>query len=93
MIKSFADRKTERISRGLRSKRFPADLQARARLCLERLDAAEHPSDLRAFPAMRLKRLRGRLRGLFSLRVNEQYRIVFEWKADGAEKVRLLDYH
>ena len=93
MIKSFTDRETERIFRGQRSKRFPAELQPRARICLERLAAATHPSDLAAFRSMRLKRLKGDLHHLYSLRVNDQYRIVFAWTREGAENVRLLDYH
>jgi proteic killer suppression protein len=93
VIESFADRETDRIFRGRFSKRFPVEIQARARMCLERLDAATHPADLAAFPSMRLKRLKGSLRGRYSLRVNDQYRIVFNWKNDSAENVRLMDYH
>lgn len=73
--------------------RFPVAIQSRARICLERLDAAAHPLDLAAFPAMRLKRLKGNMRGKYSLRVNDQYRIVFDWKDGNAENVRLMDYH
>jgi proteic killer suppression protein len=93
VIKSFADRETERIYRGAQSRRFPVAIQARARICLERLDAVTHPSDLAAFPAMRLKRLKGSMRGRYSLRVNDQYRIVFHWNDGNAGNVRLMDYH
>ncbi len=52
-----------------------------------------HPSDLAVFRSMRLKRLKGPMQGKFSLRVNDRYRIVFDWRGEGAENVRLLDYH
>lgn len=93
VIKSFEDRETRRVFEGMRSTRFPVEIPARARVCLERLEAMTHPSDLAAFRSMRLKRLKGALRGKFSLRVNDQYRIVFDWRGEGAENVRLLDYH
>lgn len=93
MIASFADSETRKISEGHYSRRFPPSIQARARLCLERIAAAKHPADLAVFPALRLKRLKGPQSHIFSIRVNRQYRICFEWLDGRAERVQLLDYH
>lgn len=57
------------------------------------LHYAVHLSDLRSPPANRLEALKGRLSGLHSVRVNDQWRIVFEWTADGPSQVRVTDYH
>jgi len=62
-------------------------------MCIERINSAHHPADLRAFPAMRLKKLKGAMRHLYSVRVNEQYRVCFEWVDGGAIGVELTDYH
>jgi len=93
MIRSYRDSETQKISQGRVSRRFPVSIQKRARLCLERLDAAFHPGDLNAFPAMRLKRMPGSSKHLYSIRVNRQYRICFEWKDGCPENVELVDYH
>ncbi len=57
------------------------------------LDAAHALGDLRAPPGNRLEALRGDLKGLHSIRVNEQWRIVFRWSDGGAHDVRIVDYH
>lgn len=57
------------------------------------LDAAVSIQDLRSPPGNRLEKLSGDLAGSYSLRVNDQWRIVFQWGRDGAEAVRLTDYH
>jgi proteic killer suppression protein len=93
MIKSYRNSETQKIFRGEYSRRFPISIQHRARLCLERLSAAIHPADLKAFPSMRLKRLSGSRQSLYSIRVNRQYRICFEWIEGYAENVELIDYH
>lgn len=96
MIVSFGDRRTEDLYHGLRSarvRRFPADLLRVALRKLDMLNAAHSLQDLRSPPANRLEALRGELAGLHSLRVNDQWRIVFRWAEDGAHEVRLTDYH
>jgi proteic killer suppression protein len=60
---------------------------------LDMLNAAVSLDILRALPGNRLERLRGRLRGFLSIRVNRQWRIVFRWVDQAAHEVRLLDYH
>jgi proteic killer suppression protein len=60
---------------------------------LAQLDAAENLSELRAPPANRLEALRGDLAGFHSIRVNDQWRLVFRWRSDGAHDVKFTDYH
>lgn len=96
MILSFGDRDTEELfhgRRGKRSRRFPSDILRVAVRKLDLLNAAQDLSDLRAPPGNRLEALRGDLRGQHSIRVNDQWRIVFRWTARGPLEVRLLDYH
>ena len=57
------------------------------------LEAAKDINDLRIPPSNRLEALRGNLKGKYSIRINEQYRIVFSWTANGAEEVEIVDYH
>ncbi len=93
MIRSYRDAETERIAGGVFSRRFPVAIQKRARLCLERIHSVHHPADLRFFPAMRLKKLKGAMRDVYSVRVNDKYRICFEWLDGFAVNVELVDYH
>lgn len=96
MIVSFGDRRTEDLYHGVRSaraRRFPADIQSAALRKLDVVNAAHSLSDLRMLPANRLKALRGELKGHHSIRVNDQWRIVFRWSGDAAHEVRLSDYH
>ena len=96
MIVSFADRATEALYLG-ESKRlakgFPADLRRVALRKLDMLAAAVDLKDLRAPPGNRLEALRGDLQGLHSIRVNDQWRIVFRWTNSGPAEVRIVDYH
>lgn len=96
MIVSFADRETEALFRGesrRRSKGLPADLRRVALRRLDMLSAAAGLQDLRAPPGNRLEALRGDLAGLHSIRVNEQWRIVFRWTSSGPADVRIIDDH
>ena len=92
MIRSFACRDTEKIFGGERSRKFDAF----ARVALRRLlmlHAAEQLDDLRVPPGNRLEALRGDLAGKHSIRINDQWRIVFGWRDDGAHDVEIVDYH
>ena len=96
MIESFADGTTEALFHGRRSsrvRRIPEQVRERAVRRLDMLNAAESLQDLRSPPGNRLERLRGDLRGLYSIRVNEQWRIVFRWESGSAFGVRIVDYH
>jgi len=93
MIRSFASKETERIFRRQFSRRLPNDLQRKMRMKLELLEAAERLDDLRIPPADRLEKLGGDREGQHSIRVNDQWRICFEWRENGAHNVEIVDYH
>lgn len=93
MIKSFRDRETRCIAPGEYSSRFPVQIQRRAKMCLDKLRAMESVSELQSFQSLRLKKLRGNRKGQFSIRVNRQYRVCFEWVDGYAVNVELTDYH
>jgi proteic killer suppression protein len=94
MILSYRDKRTEQFSAGALVRSFQGfDRQAWKRL--EILDAATSLSDLGALPSNRLEALRGQRTGQFSIRINQQWRICFEWPPDaaGPSNVEIVDYH
>lgn len=93
MIKSFADPDTERLFRRERVRRYPAELLRAMLRKLALVDAAEHLDDLRVPPGNRLEKLRGSRIGRHSIRVNDQWRVCFRWKAGDAFDVEIVDYH
>jgi toxin HigB-1 len=92
MIVSFRDAVTERIAHGWRVKRF-AGIESVARRKLRQLQIAGRLDDLRVPPGNRLEALEGDRAGQHSIRINDQYRICFRWKAAAAEDVEIVDYH
>jgi proteic killer suppression protein len=90
MILSCRDKETEKILKRIPSRRFRA-IQDRAEERLAQLDAATSLRDL-SFPSMRLEKLSGDRRGHYSIRINDQYRICFEWRGN-AHRVEIVDYH
>ncbi len=93
MIRSFADRETEKIFHRVRSRRVPSDVQQPALRKLRILHRARTLTDLRVPPGNRLARLRGDRAGRHSIRINEQWRGCFRWKAGDAFDVEIMDYH
>lgn len=93
MIKSFADRDTERLFAREPVRRFPADLRRAMLRKLVTVDAAEALTELRVPPGNRLEKLRGDRAGQYSIRVNEQWRVCFRWSAGDAYDVAIVDYH
>ena len=94
MIESFGDDATEALFHGRgRARRIPEQLRERAVRRLDMLNAADALRDLRSPPGNRLEQLRGDLRGLYSIRINEQWRIVFRWESGNASGVSIVDYH
>lgn len=93
MIKTFADKETYALFKKDLVRRFPADLLGRARGKLVMLDAAETLDSLRALPGNRLEALHGDRLGQWSIRVNIQWRICFEFEDGNAYDVELVDYH
>ena len=93
MIRSFADRDTEKLWSTGRARRLPASLWARALTKLQLLDAAVELAFLRVPPGNRLEALRGDRRGQHSIRLNDQWRLCFRWTGTDAEDVEITDYH
>jgi proteic killer suppression protein len=93
MIESFADTETALIWSGRRSRRLPADIQGVALRKLRLLNQARVLSDLRAPPGNRLEVLKGERAGQYSIRVNDQWRICFNWREGGPADVEIVDYH
>jgi proteic killer suppression protein len=96
MIVSFGDRATEDLYHDRptsRARRFPRDIVDLALVKMDLLNAAAAVLDLRSPPGNRLESLRGDLKGHHSIRVNEQWRLVFRWEGNNAYDVRLMDYH
>ena len=91
MMKSFADRETERLFRGRRSRAVPVRERALAKLLV--LDAATDIEELRVPPGNRLERLRGDRAGQWSIRINQQYRVCFSFEGGDAYDVEVVDYH
>ena len=93
VIRSFADKESERIWHGEIARRLPSQIQAIARRKLRMLDAAQRLDDLRIPPANRLEALRGRRFGQHSIRINDQWRICFVWREGQCAEVQIVDYH
>ena len=93
VIESFASKETEKIYHGLVSRKLPRDIQGAARRKLLYLDNAEDIQDLRAPPGNRLEKLSGNRAGQYSIRINDQWRICFEWSNNRAGNVEIVDYH
>jgi toxin HigB-1 len=91
MILSCRDKETEKILNRIPSRRFRA-IQDRAEERLAQLNAATSLKDL-SFPSMRLEKLFGDRKGHYSIRINDQYRICFEWRDANAYRVEIVDYH
>jgi proteic killer suppression protein len=94
MIVSYRDRKTKRFADGKYVREF-SGFARQAELRLERLEAATSLKDLAALPGNRLEALKGNRQGQYSIRINEQWRICFEWPsaASGPINVEIVDYH
>ncbi len=93
MIKSFRDAEAEKIFRREFSRKLPGDIQAVALRKLRMLSNAVTLADLRIPPANRLEKLSGDRDGQHSIRINDQWRICFEWREGSAYNVEITDYH
>jgi proteic killer suppression protein len=93
VIKSFADRDTEKLWVTGRSRRVPGEIRERALVKLQLIDAAVELAFLSVPPGNRLEALRGDRRGQYSIRINDRWRICFRWTGTDAEQVEIVDYH
>lgn len=92
MIKSFNDKETESIFNGFNSKKYNA-IQKVAKRKLDMLHFASAEKDLTVPPANHFEHLKGDLIGYCSIRINDQYRIIFKFSDGNAENVEIIDYH
>ncbi len=93
MIVSFGDRTTEIVAAGKAPKGFPAELLRSAQRKLFIIEHALELRDLMSPPGNRLEALKGNRQGQHSIRINDQWRICFVWRSDGAHHVEIVDYH
>jgi len=93
VIRSFADKRTAALFAGYAVKALPNQIQQRARAKLLAMDSAKRLDDLRIPPGNRLEALHGDRRGQHSIRINDQWRLCFEWREDAAWNVEIADYH
>ena len=94
MILSYRDRRTRDFALGKRVKAL-SGIERPARLKLDRLEAAVTLRDLAVLPGNRIEALKGNRKGQYSIRINDQWRICFEWRdrASGPSNVEIVDYH
>jgi len=93
VIRSFECKETQKIFARRRSRKLPQDIQQVALRKLRMLNRAVTLNDLRIPPANRLEKLRGERAGQYSIRINERWRICFEWRKGNAYNVKIVDYH
>lgn len=93
VIKSFADAETAKVFHLVPSRKLPDEIQHRAKVKLDQLHAASELNHLRIPPSNRLEKLSGNLKNFHSIRINQQWRIVFLWQDQHAHQVAITDYH
>ncbi len=93
MIISFGSKETRKIWEGERVKNFSTDLQEIARRKLRMLNNSQNTADLQIPPSNRLEKLKGNLKEYYSIRINDQWRLIFKWDNGNASEVEIVDYH
>lgn len=93
MIISFASKSTEKIWDGERIKSIPIEIEQSGRRKLRMLNNSIDIQDLRIPPSNRLEKLSGKLNNFYSIRINNQWRVIFKWKDNHASEVEIIDYH
>jgi proteic killer suppression protein len=93
VIISFGNAETEQIWNGLRVKKLPIEIQDIGRRKLRMINNSVNIADLKIAPATRLEKLPGNLKDYYSIRINNHWRIIFQWNAGNAFEVEITDYH
>ena len=93
MIRTISDKESQKIYDGDSSSAIPKEIQHVARRKLRMIDAAVSVNDLRIPPGNHLEKLKGKLEGFYSIRINDQYRIIFRYETGDAYDVKITDYH
>lgn len=93
MIKSYRDQETGKLAHGRPSRRLPAEIHRRAKMRLDRIEAAVELDDLRVPPSHRLELLKGNRACRYSIRINDQWQVCFDWRDGNAYDVEIVDCH
>nr|WP_075845633.1 type II toxin-antitoxin system RelE/ParE family toxin [Saccharomonospora sp. CUA-673] len=93
MIRSFADKRTEQVWNRQRVRGLPPEVQRVGHRKLRQLDVVDRLIELRVPPGNQLEQLKGDRAGMYSIRIDRQWRICFRWTYDGPEGVEIVDYH
>ncbi len=93
MIISFGSKETEKIWNGEKVKKLPSEIQQIGRRKLRMLNNSQSINDLKVPPSNRLEKLSGNLKDFYSIRINDQWRIIFKWESNHAIEVEIVDYH
>ena len=93
MIVSFGSKETRKIWEGERIKGLATELQGKARRKLRMINNSQDIADLQVPPSNKLEKLKGNLKGFYSIRINDQWRIIFKWNNGNASEVEIIDYH
>ncbi|MBE9509670.1 MAG: type II toxin-antitoxin system RelE/ParE family toxin [Bacteroidetes bacterium] len=93
MIVSFGSKDTERIWQGDRVKKIPLEIQQVGRRKLRMIHNSQSLADLRIPPSNRLEKLKGKGKDFYSIRINDQWRIVFRWENNHTYDLEIMDYH
>jgi proteic killer suppression protein len=93
MINSFGSKETEKIWNGDRVKNLPQEIQQIGRRKLRMLNNSQNLIDLKVPPSNKLEKLSGKMIDFYSIRINDQWRIVFKWDAGNSSDVTIMDYH
>lgn len=93
MIISFGSKQTEKVWNGERVRKWPIEIQKIGRRKLRMLHNSQNIADLRIPPSNRLEKLSGNLNDYYSIRINDQWRIIFKWDNGQALEVEITDYH
>ena len=93
MIISFGSSDTDKVWNGIRVKKLPTEIQNIGRRKLRMINNSVNLTDLKVPPANRLEKLSGNLKNFYSIRINDQWRIIFKWESGNASEVEIIDYH
>ena len=93
MIVSFGRKETEKIWQGTWVKGLPVNIQEIGRRKLRMLNNSQDLADLRIPPSNKLEKLKGNRKDFYSIRINDQWRIIFKWRNGNAELAEIIDYH
>ena len=93
MILSFGSKDTQKIWEGERFKKMPNLIQEISRRKLRMLNNSQDLMDLQIPPSNKLEKLKGNLKDYYSIRINDQWRIIFKWESGNSSEVEIIDYH